>query len=127
MIESNAARRAKWRASLEKLREFDARVVIPGHVSAEKLALRGTSCIDWSLRYLDVYEEVLAHARTGTDLWEGMTKAYPSVKGMDFGVQWCARLLFPHSCPEWFPRLPGEPGTIFLDPSGRFVGEMARD
>ncbi len=127
VIESDPARRQKWRASLQKLRELDAQVVIPGHVSLEKLALRDPSCIDWSLGYLDVYEEVLTHAKTGTELWEGMDKAYPGMKAMDFGVQWNARLLFPHSCPDWFPQLPGEPGTIFLDPSGTFVGEPPRD
>jgi glyoxylase-like metal-dependent hydrolase (beta-lactamase superfamily II) len=127
MIESNAARREKWRESIKKLREFDAQVVVPGHVSAETLALRDTSCIDWSLRYLDVYEEVLADAKTGTELWEAMEKAYPGLKGMDFGVQWNARLLFPKSCPDWFPPLPGEPGTMFLDPNGVFVGEPPRE
>ena len=126
-IESNAERREKWRASLRKLREFDAEVVVPGHVSLATLYRKDDSCIDWSLRYLDVYEDVLAHAKTGTDLWEGMNKAYPDVKGMDYGVQWNARMLFPKSCPDWFPQLPGEPGTIFLDPKGVFVGESPRE
>ena len=127
MTESNAARREEWRTSIKKLRELGAGVIIPGHVSAAKLALRDTSCVDWSLRYLDVYEEVLAGAKTGLDLWEGMNKAYPGMKAMDFAVQWNARLLFPHSCPDWFPQLPGEPGTIFLDPQGEFIGEPPRD
>lgn len=127
MTESNPARRAKWRASIRDLTKFGADVIIPGHVSADKLALRDTSCVDWSLRYLDTYEEVLAGAKTGTELWEGMNKAYPGMKAMDFAVQWNARLLFPHSCPGWFPQLPGEPGTIFLDPQGVFVGEAPRD
>jgi glyoxylase-like metal-dependent hydrolase (beta-lactamase superfamily II) len=127
VIESDAARRQKWRASLRKLGELRADVVVPGHVSLATLDLRDTSCIDWSLRYLDVYEEVLARAETGAELWEGMKNAYPDVKGMDYGVQWNARLLFPHSCPDWFPQLPGEPGTIFLDPKGRFVGEAPRE
>ena len=127
MTESNAARRKEWRASINKLREFGADVIIPGHVSAAKLALRDTSCVDWSLRYLDVYEEVLAGAKTGVDLWEGMNKAYPGMKAMDFAVQWNARLLFPHSCPDWFPQLPGPAGAIFLDPQGEFIGEPPRE
>jgi glyoxylase-like metal-dependent hydrolase (beta-lactamase superfamily II) len=126
-IESDPARREKWRASIRKLREFGADVVVPGHVSKDKLALRDASCIEWSLRYLDVYEEVLAGAGSGLELWEGMHRAYPDTKAMDFGVQWGARLLFPHSCPDWFPPLPGEPGTIFLDPKGTFIGEPARE
>jgi hypothetical protein len=91
------------------------------------LALRDTSCVDWSLGYLDTYEQVLAASRTGLDLWEGMNKAYPGMKAMDFAVQWNARLLFPRSCPDWFPPLPGEPGTIFLDPQGEFIGEAPRE
>lgn len=127
MIESNPARRQKWRESIRELRDFDAEVIIPGHISADKLALRDTSCVDWSLEYLDVYEEVLASANTGAELWEGMEKAYPGMKGMDFGVQWNARLLFPNSCPDWFPQLPGQPGGIFLDPQGEFIGDAPRE
>jgi glyoxylase-like metal-dependent hydrolase (beta-lactamase superfamily II) len=127
MTESDAARREEWRASIRKLRDFGADVIIPGHVSANKLADRDTACVDWSLRYLDAYEEVLAGAKTGLDLWEGMEKAYPGMKAMDFAVQWNARLLFPHSCPDWFVPLPGEPGAIFLDPHGKFIGEPPRD
>ena len=127
MTESNAARRKQWRASLNKLREFGADVIVPGHVSQAKLSLHDTSCVDWSLRYLDVYEEVLAGAKTGVDLWDGMNKAYPGMKAMDFAVQWNARLLFPHSCPDWFAALPGPSGSIFLDPQGEFVGEPPRE
>jgi glyoxylase-like metal-dependent hydrolase (beta-lactamase superfamily II) len=127
MTESDAARRQKWRASIRRLRDFGADVIIPGHLSAARLADRDTACVDWSLRYLDTYEEVLAGAKTGLDLWEGMEKAYPGMKGMDFAVQWNARFLFPHSCPDWFVPLPGEPGTIFLDPHGKFIGEPPRD
>jgi glyoxylase-like metal-dependent hydrolase (beta-lactamase superfamily II) len=127
MTESNAARREQWRASIRELRRFGADVIIPGHVSAEKLALRDTSCVEWSLRYLDTYEQVLASAKTGADLWEGMNNAYPGMKAMDFAIQWNARLLFPHSCPDWFPALPGRPGAIFLDPQGEFIGEGPRD
>ncbi len=127
MVESNTARREQWRASLRNLRDLGADVIVPGHVSAEKLALRDASCADWSLRYLDTYEEVLAGAKTGLDLWEGMNRAYPGMKAMDFGVQWNARLLFPRSCPDWFAQLPGEPGGIFLDPAGVFIGDPARE
>jgi glyoxylase-like metal-dependent hydrolase (beta-lactamase superfamily II) len=125
--ESDPARRNKWRASLKKLREFDARVVVPGHVSEEKLRLEGTSCIDFSLQYLDRYEEVLAQAKTGEELWAGLERYYPGMKAEDFGLQWQARLLFPRSCPDWFAPLPGEPGRIFLDPQGRYVGEPPRE
>lgn len=126
-VESDAPRRIKWRHSINKLREFDAQIIVPGHCSPETLHLEDTSCIDFSLRYLDVYEEVLAAAKTGKDLVDGMERHYPGMKLMDFGVQWQARLLFPRSCPDWFAKLPGEPGRIFLDPSGRYGGEPPRE
>lgn len=125
--ESDPARRHKWRVSLNKLREFDPRVVVPGHCSAEKLHLEDTSCIDFSLTYLDTYEEVLARAKTGEELVAGMERHYPGMKAEDFGVQWQARLLFPRSCPDWFAQLPGEPGKIFLDPDGKYIGEPPRE
>ncbi len=36
-IESNVERRLKWKAALDRLREFDARLVIPGHCSEKTL------------------------------------------------------------------------------------------
>ena len=101
---------------------MDPRVVIPGHCSPEKLHLEDTSGIDFTLRYLDVYEEVLAQAKTGDDLVEGMEKHYPGVKAIDYGIHWQARLLFPDGCSDRITALPG----IFLDPSGEFKGEAAR-
>jgi glyoxylase-like metal-dependent hydrolase (beta-lactamase superfamily II) len=136
-IESNVARRVKWRASLNKLREFNARIVIPGHCDDEKVRIMEkaqanggrsyTECIDWSLKYLDNYEEVYNTARTGTEMVSAMTKLYPGVKAEDFAIHWQARLLFPHSCPAWFTPLPGEPGKIFLSPSGTYDGDPPRE
>ncbi len=65
--------------------------------------------------------------RPGSSSGRAWNKAYPGMKAVDFGLQWNARLLFPHSCPDWFAPLPGEPGTIFLDPSGVFGGDPPRD
>ncbi len=136
-IESNVARRAKWRASINRLREFDARIVIPGHCDIAKIRLmekvqkRGsltyTECIDWSLRYLDDYEEVYDTVRTGSAMVEAMTRRYPNVKAEDFAIHWQARLLFPHSSPDWLTPLPGEPGKIFLNPSGTYDGDPPRE
>jgi len=120
--ESDAARRTKWRASLNKLKAMDPQVVIPGHCSPEKLHCADASGIDFTLRYLDVYEEVLAQAKTGDELVEGMERHYPGMRAVDFGVHWQARLLFPDSCSERIRELPG----IFLDPSGEFRGEAAQ-
>jgi glyoxylase-like metal-dependent hydrolase (beta-lactamase superfamily II) len=136
-IESNVARRVKWRVSINKLREFDARIVIPGHCDDAKIRLIGevqekgsrtyTECIDWSLKYLDNYEEVYNTAKTGSAMVAAMTKLYPDVKAEDFAIHWQARLLFPHSSPDWLTPLPGEPGKIFLNPSGVFDGDPPRE
>ena len=136
-IESTVARRAKWRASIRKLREFDARIVIPGHCDGEKIRVmeevqdggkRGyDACIDWSLRYLDDYEEVYESARTGADMVSAMTERYPEVQAEDFAIHWQARLLFPHSSPDWLTPLPGRPGKIFLSPSGVYEGDPPRE
>jgi glyoxylase-like metal-dependent hydrolase (beta-lactamase superfamily II) len=136
-IESNVARRVKWRDSIRKLREFDARIVIPGHCDAEKIRIMEevqqddsksyTDCIDWSLAYLDNYEEVYTTARTGAEMVEKMTRFYPNVKAEDFAVHWQARLLFPRSSPQWLTPLPGEPGKIFLNPSGGYDGDPPRE
>jgi glyoxylase-like metal-dependent hydrolase (beta-lactamase superfamily II) len=136
-VESNVERRVKWRASIRKLRDFDARIIIPGHHDKAKLrtleevqedtSRTYTDCVDWSLRYLDVYEEVYNRAKNGSELVDGMNKYYGEVKDMDFAIQWQARLLFPHSCPDWFTPLPGEPGQIFLNPDGGFDGDPAKE
>ena len=120
--ESDAARRKKWRASLNKLKAMNPRVVIPGHCSPEKLHTADASGIDFTLQYLDIYEEVLAQAKTGDELVEGMERHYPGMHAIDFGVHWQARLLFPDSCSDRIRELPG----IFLDPSGTFRGEAAQ-
>ena len=136
-IESNVARRVKWRASIDKLREFDARIIIPGHCDNDKIRLMEevqqngsityTECIDWSLKYLDNYEEVYNNAKTGLEVVEAMTELYPNVKAEDFAIHWQARLLFPHSSPDWLTPLPGEPGKIFLNPRGGYDGDPPRE
>ena len=136
-IESTVARRVKWRKSIRKLREFDARIVIPGHCDDEKIRIMEdvhsdgtrtyTDCIDWSLKYLDDYEEVYNSAKTGLEMVSAMARFYPDVKAEDFAIHWQARLLFPHSSPDWFTPLPGEPGSIFLSPSGTYDGDPPRE
>jgi glyoxylase-like metal-dependent hydrolase (beta-lactamase superfamily II) len=136
-IESNVARRIKWRASINKLREFDARIVIPGHCDLKKIhlmeevqengSLSYTNCIDWSIQYLENYEEVYNTAKTASAMVEAMTRLYPDVKAEDFAVHWQARLLFPKSSPDWLTPLPGEPGKIFLNPSGGYDGDPPRE
>ena len=136
-IESNVARRAKWRHSIAQLREFDARIIIPGHCDTAKVRLmeevqeKGSlsyiECVDWSLRYLDNYDEVYNTARTASEMVAAMTKFYPDVKAEDFAIHWQARLLFPRSSPNWLTPLPGKPGKIFLNPNGGYDGDPPRE
>lgn len=136
-IESNVERRVKWRAAMKKLLDFDPRVVIPGHHDVEKLRVLEevaddpsstcTDCVDWSLHYMDVYEEAYTSAKNGADLVEGVNKYYGSVKAADFNIQWQTRLLFPRTAPSWLMPLPGPPGKIFLNPSGVYDGDPPRE
>jgi glyoxylase-like metal-dependent hydrolase (beta-lactamase superfamily II) len=120
--ESDFARRNKWRACLKKLKEMKPRVVIPGHCSPERLNLEDDSGIDFTLKYLDVYDDVVSRAKTGDELVEMMEKVYPGMKAIDFGLHWQARLLFPKSCSDKLTKLPG----IFHAPNGGYDGEEAR-
>jgi glyoxylase-like metal-dependent hydrolase (beta-lactamase superfamily II) len=136
-IESDGERRRKWRQALSRLKEFDARVVIPGHGSEKTMEIlkqvsadptsEYTSCVDWTREYVDFYDEVLASVRSGPELVARIRDRYPDVKGNDFAVEWQARLLFPKSSPEWFAALPGQPGHIFLDPFGHYDGDPPRE
>ena len=136
-IESNVARRTVWRRDISRLMEFDPRVVIPGHCDAEVLKLLDeagtdvsrnyTDCVEWSVRYLEDYEEVYSKAGSAEELVDGVYRRYPDMKAEDFAIQWQARLLYPHSCPDWMLPLPGEPGKIFLNPSGGYDGDPPRE
>ncbi len=136
-IESDVARRVAWRKDIARLKEFDARIIIPGHCDEEKLRIMEevqedtsrtyTDCVDWSIRYLEDYEEVYSSAQSATDLVEGVYKRYPEMKAEDFAIQWQARLLYPHSSPDWMLPLPGEPGKIFLNPAGGYDGDPPRE
>jgi glyoxylase-like metal-dependent hydrolase (beta-lactamase superfamily II) len=136
-IESDVERRAKWRLALDRLKEFDARVVIPGHGSEKTMdileraaadtSFEYTSCIDWTREYVDFYEDVYQTSRSGAELADRIKQRYPAVKGNDFAIEWLARLLFPKSCPEWLTPLPGEPGSIFLNPFGHYDGDPPRE
>ena len=136
-IESNVARRIKWRGDIRRLMEFDARIIIPGHCDEEKIRLLEevqedgartyTDCVDWSIEYLDRYEEVYDTAKTGAEMVEKMTLFYPDVKAEDYAIHWQAQLLFPHSSPDWLTPLPGEPGKIFLNPDGGYDGDPPKE
>lgn len=136
-IESSVKRRQKWRKALDRLKEFDARVVVPGHCSERILGLLEeaarnksrsyTSCLNWTREYIDFYEQVYETAQSAQEFVTRLRERYPTVKGNDFAVEWQARLLFPASSPDWFAPLPGEPGKIFLNPYGHYDGDPPRE
>ena len=136
-IESNVARRVRWRKDIARLRDFGARIVVPGHCDAPKVqrmmevqddrSLSYTDCIDWSIDYLNNYEEVYETARTGAEMVDAMSRRYPDMIAEDFAIHWQARLLFPRSSPDWLTPLPGKPGRIFLNPSGGYDGDPPRE
>jgi glyoxylase-like metal-dependent hydrolase (beta-lactamase superfamily II) len=136
-IESNVERREKWRKDIARLMDFDPRIVVPGHHDAAKLRILEealedesrtyTDCVEWSIRYLETYDEVYDSAKTGLELVEGMNKSYGDVRAEDFAIHWQARLLFPESSPEWLTPLPGKPGEIFLNPDGGYDGDPPRE
>lgn len=135
-IESNVERRVKWRKDIARIMDFDPRIVIPGHCDDAKIEILEemmsdskrsyTDCVDWSIKYLDYYDDVYHSAKTGKELVEMMTKQY-NLKAEDFAIHWLARLLFPKSSPDWLTPLPGKPGEIFLNPSGGYDGDPPRE
>lgn len=136
-IESNVERRVKWRAAIKRLLDFDPRIVIPGHHDEAKLRILEevqadpsrsyTECVEWSLEYLDIYDEAYHSAKNGAELVEGVNRYYGGVKAADFNIQWQTRLLFPRTAPKWLLPLPGPPGKIFLNPNGVYDGDPPRE
>ena len=135
-IESDVARRVIWRKDIARMMELDPRVVIPGHCDEAKIQILEevekdhtrtyTDCVDWSINYLNTYEDAYNAAKTGKELGDIMFKAYDT-KAEDFAIHWQARLLFPHTCPDYYTPLPGKRGEIFLNPEGGYDGDPQRE
>ena len=83
--------------ALSRLKGFNARVVIPGHCSerilglleeaARNKSLSYTSCLDWTRKYIDFYEEVYENAKSAQELVTRLRERYPTIKGKDFAVE----------------------------------------
>lgn len=135
-IESNVKRRIQWRKDIARMMDFNPRIVIPGHCDRAKIEILEdvmdnpkrtyTDCVEWSINYLEYYDEVYNTAKTGKELVEMMTKKY-DLKAEDFAIHWQARLLFPQSSPDWLTPLPGKRGEIFLNPTGGYDGDPQRE
>jgi glyoxylase-like metal-dependent hydrolase (beta-lactamase superfamily II) len=135
-IESNVERRKKWRKDIARMMDYNPRVIIPGHHDEEKLEILKecaedssrtyTDCVQWSIDYLDHFDEVYATAKDGKEFYERIWNKYP-LKAEDFAIHWATRLIFPQSCPDHLIQLPGKPGEIFLNPSGGFDGDTPKE
>jgi glyoxylase-like metal-dependent hydrolase (beta-lactamase superfamily II) len=110
-IESDVERRKLWKADLQRLKDMQPEIVIPGHALCDTFSTDPAATIDYTLDYLDTFDEVLATAKTGDELVERIEEKYP-YDGMRFGLHWQARFLFPDSCSDRITPIPG----IFHDP-----------
>ncbi|MBU6248886.1 MAG: MBL fold metallo-hydrolase [Xanthomonadaceae bacterium] len=72
------AARAHWQDTLGRIESLHPVRVVPGHYLGE--APDGLRAVDFTARYLEVFNDRLAHASDADDLIEAMKKAYP-----DFG------------------------------------------
>lgn len=110
-IESDVERRRLWKADLERLRNMQPAIVVPGHALWDTFSSDPTATIDYTLGYLNDFDEILGTVKTGDELVERIEKKYPYT-GMRFGLHWQARFLFPESCSDHITPVPG----IFHDP-----------
>jgi glyoxylase-like metal-dependent hydrolase (beta-lactamase superfamily II) len=75
--ETDSKAREKWLNSLEKIRELKPSVVIPGH-SKVGAPLDANTAVDFTERYLAVFEEELKKARDPDSLTDVMKERFPS-------------------------------------------------
>jgi glyoxylase-like metal-dependent hydrolase (beta-lactamase superfamily II) len=75
--ETDMSARARWLSSLQTIRDLKPAVVIPGHSKCGAL-LDATSAVTFTQRYLLVFDEELAKAKTPEDLIEAMKERFPS-------------------------------------------------
>jgi glyoxylase-like metal-dependent hydrolase (beta-lactamase superfamily II) len=75
--ETDMTARKRWLGSLRTIRELKPTAVIPGH-SKVGASIDATSAVDFTERYLLIFEEELTKAKTADDLVEAMTKQFPS-------------------------------------------------
>jgi glyoxylase-like metal-dependent hydrolase (beta-lactamase superfamily II) len=106
-IESDVARRQAWKADLKKLQAMDPKILIPGHVPLNNFNTDAASVIDFTIGYLNDFDDVLAKAKTGDELVEYMEGKYPDMPILRYALHWQARFAFPGSCSDKITPLPG--------------------
>lgn len=75
--ETDMGARARWLSSLKTIRELKPAVVIPGH-SKSGAPLDATSAVNFTERYLLVFDEELTKAKDPDDLIAAMKEQFPS-------------------------------------------------
>jgi glyoxylase-like metal-dependent hydrolase (beta-lactamase superfamily II) len=75
--ETDGTAREKWLNSLEKIRELNPSVVIPGH-SKVGAPLDSTTAVEFTEKYLMVFEEQLKNAKDPDSLINAMKERFPS-------------------------------------------------
>jgi len=75
--ETDMTARKRWLDSLQKIRDLKPAVVIPGH-SKVGASLDATSAVDFTERYLLIFEDELKRAQTPDDLVKAMKEQFPS-------------------------------------------------
>jgi glyoxylase-like metal-dependent hydrolase (beta-lactamase superfamily II) len=75
--ETDGEARAKWLESLKTIRELRPLIVVPGH-GKSSAPLDATTAVDFTERYLLVFEEELKKANKPDDLIQAMKERFPS-------------------------------------------------
>jgi glyoxylase-like metal-dependent hydrolase (beta-lactamase superfamily II) len=75
--ETDMAARKRWLDSLQKIRDLKPAAVIPGH-SKVGAPIDATSAVDFTEKYLLIFEEELKRAKTPDDLVKAMKEQFPS-------------------------------------------------
>jgi glyoxylase-like metal-dependent hydrolase (beta-lactamase superfamily II) len=75
--ETDMTARKRWLGSLKTIRQLKPAAVIPGH-SKVGAPIDATSAVDFTERYLLIFEDELTKANTADDLVKAMTKQFPS-------------------------------------------------
>jgi glyoxylase-like metal-dependent hydrolase (beta-lactamase superfamily II) len=75
--ETDMAARKRWLESLKQIRDLKPAAVIPGH-SKVGARIDATSAVDFTEKYLLIFEEELKYAKTPDDLVKAMKEQFPT-------------------------------------------------
>jgi glyoxylase-like metal-dependent hydrolase (beta-lactamase superfamily II) len=75
--ETDMAARKRWLDSLKQIRDLKPAAVIPGH-SKVGAPIDATSAVDFTEKYLLIFEEQLKNAKTPDDLVKAMKEQFPT-------------------------------------------------